>query len=280
MKCFCSGVLTRILSLLLICSMLSVLSVSIANARFIQPDTWDPTVEGVGTNRYAYAGNDPVNKSDPNGHIFETVWDVANVAWGLGSAVNNAWDGNWSDAAADLGGAAIDVAATLTPGVPGGAATAIHVARAEAKILSETAQAASKIDASWASKIHGIAQETGRDRWHADVSYAKAVEYAKDHNVASVYMNRSIDTALGMKGVSSQRPDITVVYKDGKTVHICECVSPSQTVRSQTRKNALNENKLREAGKEPSSQVVERGGSNDPTGGKARGEPQQKIKPY
>jgi hypothetical protein len=24
---------------------------------------------GVGTNRYAYAGNDPVNKSDPNGHV-------------------------------------------------------------------------------------------------------------------------------------------------------------------------------------------------------------------
>jgi hypothetical protein len=40
-----------------------------ANARFISPDTMDPTIEGVGTNRYAYAGNDPVNKSDPNGHI-------------------------------------------------------------------------------------------------------------------------------------------------------------------------------------------------------------------
>lgn len=38
--------------------------------RFISPDDWDPTMEGVGTNRYAYADNDPVNKSDPNGHIF------------------------------------------------------------------------------------------------------------------------------------------------------------------------------------------------------------------
>ncbi|MER9560401.1 RHS repeat-associated core domain-containing protein, partial [Mesorhizobium sp. M0323] len=36
--------------------------------RFISPDDWDPTKEGVGTNRYAYAQNDPVNKSDPNGH--------------------------------------------------------------------------------------------------------------------------------------------------------------------------------------------------------------------
>lgn len=36
--------------------------------RFISPDDWDPTLPGVGTNRYAYAGNDPVNGSDPNGH--------------------------------------------------------------------------------------------------------------------------------------------------------------------------------------------------------------------
>lgn len=69
MKCFSSGFLTRILSLLLICSLLSMSFGSVANARFIQPDTWDPTIEGVGTNRYAYAGNDPVNRSDPNGHV-------------------------------------------------------------------------------------------------------------------------------------------------------------------------------------------------------------------
>jgi RHS repeat-associated protein len=39
-----------------------------ALGRFISPDDWDPTLAGVGTNRYAYAGNDPVNKSDANGH--------------------------------------------------------------------------------------------------------------------------------------------------------------------------------------------------------------------
>ncbi|MBB3352345.1 RHS repeat-associated protein [Rhizobium sp. BK049] len=39
-----------------------------AFGRFISPDDWDPTKEGVGTNRYSYSENDPVNKSDPNGH--------------------------------------------------------------------------------------------------------------------------------------------------------------------------------------------------------------------
>ncbi|MDK9697924.1 MAG: AHH domain-containing protein [Siculibacillus sp.] len=37
---------------------------------FVSPDTWDPLKEGVGTNRYGYAGNDPVNKADRNGHSF------------------------------------------------------------------------------------------------------------------------------------------------------------------------------------------------------------------
>ncbi|MBY3136109.1 RHS repeat-associated core domain-containing protein [Rhizobium laguerreae] len=39
-----------------------------AFGRFVSPDDWDPTQEGVGTNRYSYSENDPVNKSDPNGH--------------------------------------------------------------------------------------------------------------------------------------------------------------------------------------------------------------------
>jgi RHS repeat-associated protein len=39
--------------------------------RFLSPDWWDPNIAGVGTNRYAYSDNDPVNKSDENGHASE-----------------------------------------------------------------------------------------------------------------------------------------------------------------------------------------------------------------
>ncbi len=38
---------------------------------FIQPDWWEVQVPGVGTNRYAYAGNDPVNASAALGHYPE-----------------------------------------------------------------------------------------------------------------------------------------------------------------------------------------------------------------
>ncbi|MBS7707565.1 RHS repeat-associated core domain-containing protein [Chelatococcus asaccharovorans] len=40
-----------------------------ALGHFISPDWYLPTDPGVGTNRYAYAFNDPINKSDPNGHV-------------------------------------------------------------------------------------------------------------------------------------------------------------------------------------------------------------------
>ena len=53
---------------LMICVCLILPSLTAANARFISPDDWDPTLPGVGTNRYAYSQNDPVNRSDPNGH--------------------------------------------------------------------------------------------------------------------------------------------------------------------------------------------------------------------
>ncbi|WP_152979952.1 hypothetical protein [Mesorhizobium sp. 1M-11] len=42
--------------------------INVQPIRFISPDDWDPTLPGVGTNRYAYAQNNPINKSDPNGH--------------------------------------------------------------------------------------------------------------------------------------------------------------------------------------------------------------------
>ena len=41
--------------------------------RFLSPDTWDPTLPGVDINRYAYAGNDPINGSDPGGHASRIV---------------------------------------------------------------------------------------------------------------------------------------------------------------------------------------------------------------
>ncbi|MEP3299246.1 MAG: RHS repeat-associated core domain-containing protein [Pseudoruegeria sp.] len=47
---------------------LFALFASQASAMFIQPDWFDPTKQGVGTNRYSYCFNDPINCIDPSGN--------------------------------------------------------------------------------------------------------------------------------------------------------------------------------------------------------------------
>jgi RHS repeat-associated protein len=47
-----------------------------AIGRFISPDWWDPNKPSVGTNRYAYSDNDPINKSDPTGHQWAAAADA------------------------------------------------------------------------------------------------------------------------------------------------------------------------------------------------------------
>jgi RHS repeat-associated protein len=46
--------------------------------RFLTPDWFDPDQVGVDFNRYAYAGNDPINASDPNGHTWKSSWNGTN----------------------------------------------------------------------------------------------------------------------------------------------------------------------------------------------------------
>ncbi|PCJ10115.1 MAG: hypothetical protein COB16_02185 [Rhodobacteraceae bacterium] len=56
---------------------------------FIQPDWFDPTEPGVGTNRYSYSANDPVNKFDQGGN----AWFLAAVpayefaTWAVAAAI-------------------------------------------------------------------------------------------------------------------------------------------------------------------------------------------------
>ncbi|MDA7425603.1 polymorphic toxin type 28 domain-containing protein [Thalassococcus lentus] len=100
-----------------------------ASAMFIQPDWFDPTDPRVGTNRYAYSFNDPINQRDPGGNAVETIWDAFNVALGAVSFAGNVAVGNYWGAALDAAGVVVDGAATATPVVPGGAGAAITIGR-------------------------------------------------------------------------------------------------------------------------------------------------------
>ncbi|QTA83810.1 RHS repeat-containing protein [Desulfonema limicola] len=103
---------------------------------FTQADTIDPNLFAPQTlNRYAYVNNNPLKYVDPDGHIFETAWDILNVAMDVGSLVSNVASGNWGAAAVDAACLTADVAATVIPGVPGGAGFAIDAARAGNKAI-------------------------------------------------------------------------------------------------------------------------------------------------
>jgi hypothetical protein len=58
------GPLKTLLQALLLCTLATQ-----APAMFIQPDWFEVTEPGVGTNRYSYSANDPVNKMDPSGNV-------------------------------------------------------------------------------------------------------------------------------------------------------------------------------------------------------------------
>jgi RHS repeat-associated protein len=91
--------------------------------RFISPDDWDPIKDGVGTNRYAYAGNDPVNKADNNGHVAGTATAGKEAAEAAGKGFFSAV----ADAIAGLFGRSAGAQAAAAAGWTGPVAIAIGV---------------------------------------------------------------------------------------------------------------------------------------------------------
>jgi RHS repeat-associated protein len=99
--------------------------------RFLSMDPSAPSVaDGEDFNRYAYVRNNPYRAVDPDGQVVETLWDVANIGIGVVSLGKNVATGNFGGAAVDAVGIVVDTIAAVAPGVPGGAGTAIKVARA------------------------------------------------------------------------------------------------------------------------------------------------------
>lgn len=92
---------------------------------FIQPDWFDPTKQGVGTNRYSYSFNDPVNLSDPNGN-FVPLLIAAYKAVNIGMTVYDTYQTakSLSDGSLTLGqfakDAAADIVVSATVGKAGG----------------------------------------------------------------------------------------------------------------------------------------------------------------
>lgn len=79
---------------------------------------------------YAYCAGDPINLTDPDGNIIETLLDVASLVDGVRSFVSNVKQGNTGAAIVDGIGIVFDAAAVITPFMPGGASMGIKAVRA------------------------------------------------------------------------------------------------------------------------------------------------------
>ncbi|MDP2314840.1 MAG: RHS repeat-associated core domain-containing protein [Pseudomonadota bacterium] len=103
---------------------------------FVTPDRvdWGSAESPQSLNRYAYGAGNPYRYVDPSGAIIETAWDIANLAMDVGSLAMNLSAGNWGGAALDAVGLIVDGAATVVPGMPGGAGSAIKAYRAADKV--------------------------------------------------------------------------------------------------------------------------------------------------
>jgi len=91
-----------------------------ALGRFLQPDWWEVRQAGVGTNRYAYSFNDPVNLSDRNGHQAEDEEPVCGfLCWFFssgGDPVSAVGDGVANIATSRLGDSFVSLNSCLLAG--------------------------------------------------------------------------------------------------------------------------------------------------------------------
>ena len=112
-------------------------------ARYLDPTgaMWlsvDPLFEKyAGMSPYNYCAGNPVKYIDPDGNVFETAWDLFNVALDIKSLGENLSNGNYGAAFVDGLSLIGDGAAVILPGVPGGFGTAVKAARATDKAIRQ-----------------------------------------------------------------------------------------------------------------------------------------------
>jgi RHS repeat-associated protein len=209
------------------------------NFRFLSPDTWDPWLAGVDFNRYAYAGNDPINGSDANGHIYvddlyyrlnypdpvernDFLEKIADVREMDGQDNEESGNPDMADEAFSQAEHLRDMKVMTDKQLAVGVAIGVVLdvlSGGKGKVVSRGVQ------------IFGKAQKAGAG--HAFASARGAMAYLKSSAgklSRFVHFNQTIGTITRGLVKSRMRPDVAVVLKNGK-IFMIEVRSGKQTVK-------------------------------------------------
>jgi hypothetical protein len=188
-------------------------------------------------NRYAYALNNPLTYTDPDGRLPDAFGDLANVGMGLSSFVANVAAGNATDAAVDAVGILLDGAAFFVPVVPGGAGTIIKTGRVAERVkdgvqsLDRAADAAKRLgtltragdnacDSAVGLRCAGT-DRAGLNRVQHVLRHAEAYPSRATHSVFNVGRNKVlglVDEAWGMRGSPLTNDPGAYIVPMGRTV--------------------------------------------------------------
>ena len=168
----------RIKSILLLTCLLCYTS---AQAIWLSPDPLLDKYPYISP--YAYCNWNPVKNIDPNGKWVEIAWDVANIGMDIASLKSNVSAGNVGGAIVDGLGLALDVGATLLPGIPGGAGTVIKASRTADKVsgLGKSGKAINQvITATKSTYRQALQKSTGKLGKGYDAHHTLPQKYRKE----------------------------------------------------------------------------------------------------
>ena len=180
-----------------------------ATIRFYRPDDLADKYHSILP--YAYCLNNPLIKTDSSGKYVESLWDIASMAIGVSSFVDNVSQGNVGAALVDAGGILLDAAATALPGVPGGAGAGIKAYRAGKAATQTSAKVAS----------NGM---KNADAIKEGLAFEKEVINQLKESGLEVYDHLRLVPLNGIGNVKGNRTtvDVLVRNEDGKTFTIIE----------------------------------------------------------
>lgn len=115
----------------------------------------------VNLSLYNYAAHNGLVYVDPTGEVIETIVDVVSAGVGVASLIYHAMTGDYEAAKGDAIGLAVDVAAAIIPGVPGGASIARKVGKGADGIIDAGQVAHQAGNAAGAARQVGNAAEAG-----------------------------------------------------------------------------------------------------------------------